>query len=1163
LIVQPYAIRSFCVNPSMVIPDNGSASNTMSIPSHGQILDVNLQLDVTHPRIGDLSFTLEHNAASVIPIDRPGYSGAGYGCLGNNLPNIVLDNDPGGTPGTPVETSCQNATPAYTPGGSYTPNNPLSVLAGGDINGSWTITAHDHASGSTGVMNSWCLAVTYVNDPPRAVDDSNTIIEDVRFSVAAPGVLGNDTDADGDPLTSELVSGPSHGTLDFNPDGSFVYTPILHYNGQDSFTYIANDGWADSNVGKVYIDITPAPDPDLVLTKSDYPDPVIYGQPLLYILNVTNVGDMSATGVVVTDTLPDGVTFISATTDLGICSGDEGVLSCYQPGNLLVNPGAETGDLSGWNIIENGGDDWSATTIMPHQGGWSFITSFNSTLWDTRYQEIDLLAAGYTASFLNSAPQVAVGEWIRGMDCGGACNPNDPFYIRVELRDVSHNPIASWHIGSRYSPAFATATWTEHAHTFASYGSGLRYIYFEDGGTDAESWAGHYGAQMDDAYVNVGPTGIDPGAEYGITILTSVDAYGQLINTAEVVSNEIDLHPADNAATTTTNVVPPLVSINKSVSPNTQVTFHGVVTYTAVLANLSPSPDIGVSLQDILPEEVDFDTWLEQPTGATVLNDVVTWNGSIAGQSTITFSFTALHVGNYQDVVVNTASFDGSLQNGSDLAVFVVEPNYPPVLDPIGGRTMDELTTTQFTAMAMDGNRNGNLVYSLDAGAPAGAGIDPITGAFAWTPTEEQGPGEYTITVRVTDDGGLSDSEIISIAVAEVNVAPVLATIGSQNGNELAPITFDANADDVDLPANTLTFSLEVGAPAGASIDPISGVFTWMTDESQGPGVYTVTVRVVDNGMPTLYDFETIEITVGEVNAAPIVAADVYTISEDTALEVAAPGLLGNDTDLDLPIQALYAVLVTPPAYGELDLAVDGSFVYTPTLNYYGVVTCTYYANDGVDHSVLALVTISVVSVNDNPQVEAGADQTAGEGQLVQFTGSYTDPNRLVDQAATITWSFGDGSTASGTLTPTHTYADDGLYYVMLEVDDGEGGIASDTLLVTVSNVAPDLASIGDQSTNAGAILSITATYTDPGLLDAQVVQIDWGDGSADTLILEAGLASFNMAHAFADIGVYAVTITLTDDGGESDTVRFLVTVEGAGYTVWLPYVARNPGGTP
>src|SRR5207249_2945099 len=88
--------------------------------------------------------------------------------------------------------------------------------------------------------------VAAVNDAPVAVNDNQLAIEDTPLSVSAPGVLSNDTDVDGDALTAVLVTGPAHGSLTLNANGSFSYTPAPNYNGADSFKYKANDGSADS-----------------------------------------------------------------------------------------------------------------------------------------------------------------------------------------------------------------------------------------------------------------------------------------------------------------------------------------------------------------------------------------------------------------------------------------------------------------------------------------------------------------------------------------------------------------------------------------------------------------------------------------------------------------------------------------------------------------------------------------------------------------------------------------------------------------------------------------------------------------------------------------------------------------------------------------------------
>ena len=70
-------------------------------------------------------------------------------------------------------------------------------------------------------------------------------------------MLGNDNDADGDDLTAVLDSDPSNGVVQLNPDGSFVYTPNLGFLGQDSFTYHANDGRANSSSATVTLQVGP------------------------------------------------------------------------------------------------------------------------------------------------------------------------------------------------------------------------------------------------------------------------------------------------------------------------------------------------------------------------------------------------------------------------------------------------------------------------------------------------------------------------------------------------------------------------------------------------------------------------------------------------------------------------------------------------------------------------------------------------------------------------------------------------------------------------------------------------------------------------------------------------------------------------------------------
>jgi len=98
-------------------------------------------------------------------------------------------------------------------------------------------------------------ATSPANQPPVAEADSYTVDEAVALTVGAPGVLANDTDGDDNVLTAVLVTGPAHGTLALNADGSFAYTPAGNFNGEDSFSYKPSDGLAEGNTVKVTVTV--------------------------------------------------------------------------------------------------------------------------------------------------------------------------------------------------------------------------------------------------------------------------------------------------------------------------------------------------------------------------------------------------------------------------------------------------------------------------------------------------------------------------------------------------------------------------------------------------------------------------------------------------------------------------------------------------------------------------------------------------------------------------------------------------------------------------------------------------------------------------------------------------------------------------------------------
>jgi VCBS repeat-containing protein len=124
--------------------------------------------------------------------------------------------------------------------------------------------------------------------------------------------------------------------------------------------------------------------------------------------------------------------------------------------------------------------------------------------------------------------------------------------------------------------------------------------------------------------------------------------------------------------------------------------------------------------------------------------------------------------------------------------------------------------------------------------------------------------------------------------------------------------------------------------------------------------------------------------------ATPTATAEAYSTPEDTALTVAAPGVLANDGDTDAG-DSLRASVVTGPSHGTLALATGGGFTYTPASNYAGPDSFTYRASDGSNGSAPATVSLTVTAVNDRPVATAGADQTVAHDADFTLHGGGTD----------------------------------------------------------------------------------------------------------------------------------------------------------------------------
>ncbi|MCB8945746.1 MAG: tandem-95 repeat protein, partial [Ardenticatenaceae bacterium] len=169
-----------------------------------------------------------------------------------------------------LNTTTSSGTLSLTSSGGFT-YTPAANFCGTD---GFTYHAHDGQASSN--IATVALTITCVNDAPIAANDSYTTTEDTLLTVVAPGVLGNDSDAEGDGLTAVLSTPTSSGTLNLSSDGSFTYNPAANFCGPDSFTYLANDSQANSTPATVTIETecvndAPTAANDTYVTPEDVP----------------------------------------------------------------------------------------------------------------------------------------------------------------------------------------------------------------------------------------------------------------------------------------------------------------------------------------------------------------------------------------------------------------------------------------------------------------------------------------------------------------------------------------------------------------------------------------------------------------------------------------------------------------------------------------------------------------------------------------------------------------------------------------------------------------------------------------------------------------------------------------------------------------------------
>jgi len=236
-------------------------------------------------------------------------------------------------------------------------------------------------------------------------------------------------------------------------------------------------------------------------------------------------------------------------------------------------------------------------------------------------------------------------------------------------------------------------------------------------------------------------------------------------------------------------------------------------------------------------------------TGVTV-NSVIYNNPT---NLTLNLSVTANAAPGMRMVTVTNPDGQSAASAGGILAInSMATTNHPPELPAIADKTVVEGHFLTFTNAASDPDLD-LLTYSL-LSAPSGAAVTN-EGVFTWTPTEAQGPSTNVLAMIVTDDGmpSLSATQSFTVFVLETNdFAPVLTSVSDRIIHASTALIITNAATDNDIPGNGISYSLDPGAPATASIGASDGIFTWTPTDADADTTNTITIRVTDDGTPPL-----------------------------------------------------------------------------------------------------------------------------------------------------------------------------------------------------------------------------------------------------------------------------------------------------------------------
>lgn len=1025
------------------------------------------------------------------------------------------------------------------------------------------------------------INVTGENTPPVAEDDFFTIFEDLDLINT---VAANDSDPENNPLTFNLLSGVTNGTLQLNADGSFTYIPNAEYSGFDSFEYEACDGEFCTAAG-VTIEILPLNDAPIAVEDFYVSD----GSPITENVVVNDIDADNETLVVTANTDPSNGT-VSVDTD--------GTFT------YIPNPGFSGQDTFTYTVCDSQGDCATTTVyinvVLANQPPIAVDDQYtldedtsisgNVTLNDIDPEGLELLATLLDSTNRGVVSFTSQGSFTytpnpnyRGQDTliYQVCDPFGlcdtaiavftvlPIYDEVIAIDdnytINEDQVLTSNVrGNDPNPDGGPLVYsvvngvTTGTLVFQANGS---FTY-----TPPAEWSGvdTFEYKVCDA------TGYCDQAIVTITVLIVNDAPvagddtftvdEDAVLNADVSTNDSDIDspvltyavntdPANGTATMNadgTFVYTPNANYNGTDTFTYEVCDEGgncVIATVTIVVN--PMYDAAVAVNDVYTvvedgvlannvgnndENIDGG-----PLTFTLVVDVSNGTLVLNGDGTFVYTPDANYVGG-DEFVYQMCDAAGTCSN-ANVQITVTPVNDAPVANDDAFEVAEDNILSTTVADNDSDVENDDLSFTIVTNTTNGTVVMNADGTFTYTPNADYN-GADTFTYSVCDASGDCDEATVLINVSPVPDAPVA------EDDNYSVVTGDAlNADvsvnDTDVDGDPLTFTLVFDVTNGVLVFNPDGTFTYTpTPGYIGPDNFTYQacdpIGLCDNA--------TVFIDVLEDNIPPLAVDDEFATDEDTQLNAS---VATNDSDVDDTVLT-YTVQSTT-TNGVLILNADGTFVYNPDADFNGTDSFVYLVCDPSGACDEAVVTITVNPVNDAPVAN---DDTYFVTEDFVLNGNVQDNDTDVENdvlTITLVTDVTNGVlvlNADGTFTYTPNADFNGNDSFVYEACDGSGACDQATVNITVTPV-PDAPFAEDDTYVTFVNVPVTGNVgdndTDPegGVLTFNIVSVTVNG----TWVLNAdGTFTYTPNPGFfgVDTGVYQVC----DSDGLCDqaTVTFNVT---------------------